>query len=163
MEANSALTLISKDKISHFLGILPLITFILLDIKFILIIIYTIFFAIWEVYILNMESFNKLVTKEITIFDKNNKIETLVGGYFEKFFKEADKNDFMQSTYALATAVVDEASEIVTYLTPKVRGINSITFKELKNVGGKKETDVTDLLQTLFKSKLIIKKSLNTN
>lgn len=70
-------------------------------------------------------------------------------------FKEADKNDFMQSTYALATAVVDEASEIVTYLTPKVRGINSITFKELKNVGGKKETDVTDLLQTLFKSKLI--------
>lgn len=70
-------------------------------------------------------------------------------------FKEADKNDFMQSTYALATAVVDEVSEIVTYLTPKVRGINSITFKELKNVGGKKETDVTDLLQTLFKSKLI--------
>ena len=70
-------------------------------------------------------------------------------------FKEADKNDFMQSTYALATAVVDEASEIVTYLTPKVRGINSITFKVLKNVGGKKETDVTDLLQTLFKSKLI--------
>ena len=52
-------------------------------------------------------------------------------------FKEADKNDFMQSTYALATAVVDEASEIDTYLTPKVRGINSITLKELKNVGGK--------------------------
>lgn len=75
MEASSALTLISKDKISHFLGILPLITFILLNINFILIIIYTIFFAIWEVYILNMESFNKLVAKEITIFDKENKIK----------------------------------------------------------------------------------------
>ncbi|HQB18816.1 MAG: hypothetical protein BWY36_00449 [Candidatus Diapherotrites archaeon ADurb.Bin253] len=96
MEANSALTLISKDKISHFLGILPLITFILLDIKFILIIIYTIFFAIWEVYILNMESFNKLVTKEITIFDKNNKIKLKnIWPYLEKKFWFIDNMKLM--------------------------------------------------------------------
>jgi hypothetical protein len=44
---------------------------------------------------------------------------------------------------------------MATFLTPIVRGINSVTYRELKNVGGKKDVDVTELLGVLVKSKML--------
>ena len=70
-------------------------------------------------------------------------------------FKEEDKNDFMQSIYSLMGVVLDDNSEMATFLTPIVRGINSVTYRELKNVGGKKDVDVTELLGVLVKSKML--------
>lgn len=54
---SSTLELISKDKIHHLFGILPLITFILLEFNLLMIVGYTIAYAIWEVYIVSLTSF----------------------------------------------------------------------------------------------------------
>ena len=61
----------------------------------------------------------------------------------------------MNSVYSIACAVIDEPAEMVTFLTPKVRGINSVTFREVKGIGNKKDTDIADLLTTIFKNKML--------
>lgn len=70
-------------------------------------------------------------------------------------YKEEQKNDFMNSVYSIACAVIDEPAEMVTFLTPKVRGINSVTFREVKGMGNKKDTDIADILTTIFKNKML--------
>ena len=63
MEPSSTLDLISKDKIHHFFAFIPLLTFIILGLKFWIITIYTIFFALWEMYMLSLQSFINQSTK----------------------------------------------------------------------------------------------------
>ena len=86
------------------------------------------------------------------LFDRD---KSVISRHIKNIFKEEDKNDFMQSIYSLMGVVLDDNSEMATFLTPIVRGINSVTYRELKNVGGKKDVDVTELLGVLVKSKML--------
>ena len=63
MDPSSSLDLASKDRIHHFFAFLPLLTMILLKVNIWILIIYTGFFAIWEVYIALLSSFKVLATK----------------------------------------------------------------------------------------------------
>jgi len=63
MEPSSALDLVSKDKIHHFFAFLPLLTFILTKSPVLLIILYTAFFAFWEMYIISLVAFKDQMTK----------------------------------------------------------------------------------------------------
>jgi len=76
MDPTSTLDLISQDKIHHFFALLPLITMVLLKFNVWILIIYTFFFAIFEVYFIVLISFKKLVTKDtIDLYSKDNKIK----------------------------------------------------------------------------------------
>ncbi|MFH1584480.1 MAG: hypothetical protein ABIA56_05150, partial [Actinomycetota bacterium] len=57
------LNLISKDKVHHFFAFLPLLTFIFLKVNMWILVGYTLFFALFEVYSVLLLSFSKLVTK----------------------------------------------------------------------------------------------------
>lgn len=75
MEPSSALDLISKDKIHHFFAFLPLLTMVLLNANIWILITYTFFFAIFEVYFALFFSFSKLVAKEsIDLFNKDKEL-----------------------------------------------------------------------------------------
>jgi len=76
MDPASSLDLISKDKIHHFFAFLPLITMILLEFNIWILIGYTFFLAVFEVYFIILTSFNKLVTKDtIDLYSKDNKLK----------------------------------------------------------------------------------------
>jgi hypothetical protein len=75
MDPTSSLDLISKEKVHHFFAFLPLLTMILLGFNTWILIGYTFFLAIFEVYFIILTSFKKLVTKDtIDLYDKNNKL-----------------------------------------------------------------------------------------
>ncbi|MBS3087323.1 hypothetical protein J4226_01900 [Candidatus Pacearchaeota archaeon] len=76
MDPTSSLDLISKDKIHHFFAFLPLLTMILLGFNIWILIGYTFFLAIFEVYFIILTSFKTLVTKDtIDLYSKDNKIK----------------------------------------------------------------------------------------
>lgn len=65
MELSSTLDIISKEKIHHFLGLLPLVTFIFFEVNFWIIVSYTLIFAMWEVYIHSLTAFKKRATQTV--------------------------------------------------------------------------------------------------
>ena len=110
-----------------------------------------------------LSAYSKVASTSVVGFELNytllaitNRDKQMLDRYLDlNIFKEEDKNDFMQSIYSLMGVVLDDNSEMATFLTPIVRGINSVTYRELKNVGGKKDVDVTELLGVLVKSKML--------
>lgn len=100
----------------------------------------------------NMVGFELNYTLLVMTTNDKTKLEKLLN---LNIFKEAQKDDFLKSTQALACAVLDESSEMCTFLTPIKRGISTVTYREIKNIGGKKDNEFGDLLQSIFKSKLI--------
>src|SRR3989338_2488511 len=73
MEPSSTLDLISKDKIHHFFAFIPLLTFIILGLNFWIITIYTIFFALWEMYMISLQSFINHSTNLVVYLPRPNK------------------------------------------------------------------------------------------
>lgn len=65
MDPTSSLDLISKEKIHHFFLFLPLLTLILLRANLIILVIYTIIWALSEVYVVNLVAFKNQSTKAI--------------------------------------------------------------------------------------------------
>jgi len=113
MDPASSLDLISKDKIHHFFAFLPLITMILLEFNIWVLIGYTFFLAVFEVYFIILTSFNKLVTKDtIDLYSKDNKLKWK---NVWKYLKE--KFWFIDNLGLLAIAgVIIIVSYIVTFV-----------------------------------------------
>jgi hypothetical protein len=65
MDISSTLDIISKEKIHHFVGLLPIVTFIFFKVNFWVIISYTVIFVIWEVYIHSLTAFKKRATQTV--------------------------------------------------------------------------------------------------
>jgi len=78
MEPNTALDLIEKNRIHHFLLLLPLITFILFKQSLAIILLYTVLFAFLEVYFLFLSALRNLATEKILHPIKLDK-EQLIG------------------------------------------------------------------------------------
>jgi hypothetical protein len=102
MDPTLSLDLISKEKVHHLFAFLPILTMIFLEFNFWIIIGYTFFFAVFELYFIILTSFSKLVTKDtIDLYDKNNKLNLRnVWSYLkEKFW-------FVDNLWLLAVAGV---------------------------------------------------------
>jgi hypothetical protein len=113
MDPSSSLDLISKDKIHHFFAFLPLLTMILLGFNIWILIGYTFFLAIFEVYFIILTSFKKLVTKDaIDLYSKDNKIKLKnILPYLKKKFW------FVDNIWGIAIAgVVIIVSYLVTFI-----------------------------------------------
>lgn len=65
-------------------------------------------------------------------------------------FKEREKDMFLNSIYALSVAVMDETYEQITMLTPNIRGISTISYKEIKGLNNKSNNDMTDFVKALM-------------
>lgn len=70
-------------------------------------------------------------------------------------FKEREKDIFLNSIYALTVAVMDETYEQVTVLTPNIRGLSTISYKEVKGLNNKSNNDMTDFVKALMTNKSI--------
>lgn len=68
-------------------------------------------------------------------------------------YKEREKDMFLNSIYALTTAVMDETYEQVTILTPNIRGMSTISYKEVKGLNNKSNNDMTDFVKALITNK----------
>ena len=110
-----------------------------------------------------ISAYSKVATTSVVGFELNYSMlimtqrdKTLLEKYLNlNIFKEDEKNEFMASTYALMGAVLDDSAEMCTFLTPLVRGINSVTYREIGKLGGQKETDVGELLMAMVKSRML--------
>lgn len=65
-------------------------------------------------------------------------------------FKEREKDMFLNSVYALSAAVMDETYEQVTLLTPNIRGLSTVSYKEVKGLNNKSNNDMTDFVKALM-------------
>lgn len=70
-------------------------------------------------------------------------------------FKEREKDMFLNSVYALTAAVMDETYEQVTILTPNIRGISTVSYKEVKGLNNKSNNDMTDFVKSLLVNKSV--------
>lgn len=68
-------------------------------------------------------------------------------------FREREKDMFLNSIYALSVAVMDETYEQVTMLTPNIRGISTISYKEVKGLNNKSNNDMTDFVKAIMTNK----------
>lgn len=75
MDISSTLDIISKEKIHHFLGFLPIVTFIFFKVNFWIIVSYTVIFGIWEVYIHSLTTFKKRATQTVLHLPKLEKTQ----------------------------------------------------------------------------------------
>lgn len=110
-----------------------------------------------------LSAYSKVATTSVVGFELNytlmiitQKDKQLLDRYLNlNIFKEAEKDDFMASTFAINCAVLDDDAEMCTFLTPQIRGINSVTYRELRKFSGQKENDVGELLMAMVKSRML--------
>lgn len=110
-----------------------------------------------------LSAYSKVATTSVVGFELNytlmimsQKDKQLLDRYLNlNIYKEAEKDDFLASVFALSCAVLDDDAEMVTFLTPQIRGINSVTYRELKKFSGQKENDVGELLMAMVKSRML--------
>ena len=110
-----------------------------------------------------LSAYSKVATTSVVGFELNytlmimsQKDKQLLDRYLNlNIYKEAEKDDFLASVFALSCTVLDDDAEMATFLTPQIRGINSVTYRELKKFSGQKENDVGELLMAMVKSRML--------
>lgn len=110
-----------------------------------------------------LSAHSKLATNNVIGYELNynlliltdndkNKIEKSLGW---NIFKEREKDLFLNSVYSITTAVMDEGYETVTILTPDIRGLSTVSYKEIKNMNSKSNNDMTDLVKAILTNKTL--------
>lgn len=110
-----------------------------------------------------LSAYSKVATTSVVGFELNytlmimtQKDKQLLDRYLNlNIYKEAEKDDFLASVFALSCTVLDDDAEMATFLTPQIRGINSVTYRELRKFSGQKENDVGELLMAMVKSRML--------
>lgn len=108
-----------------------------------------------------LSAYSKLAANKITGYELNyNLIIITENDRFKieketnlNILKEKEKDAFLKSIFGLTCAVMDETYEQVSILTPDVRGISSISYKEIKNMNNKSNNDMTDLVKAIMSNK----------
>lgn len=108
-----------------------------------------------------LSAYSKLAAKNITGYELNyNLIIITENDRFKieketglNILKEKEKDMFLKSVYGLTCAVMDETYEQVSLLTPDIRGISTVSYKEIKNMNNKSNNDMTDLVKAIMSNK----------
>lgn len=108
-----------------------------------------------------LSAYSKLAANKITGYELNyNLIIITENDRFKieketnlNILKEKEKDAFLKSIFGLTCAVMDETYEQVSILTPDIRGISSISYKEIKNMNNKSNNDMTDLVKAIMSNK----------